>query len=618
MKLLSIAFLSALAAAASSSPLVTINAGTVQGGRCENGKDAVFFKSIPFAEPPVNELRFEPPKAYKKQYSQGKLNATTSAPTCIQFSDDFTEKILNTTALSSEDCLYLDIWAPSTATQDSKLPVKVWVYGGSETEGSVSDPLYDGCNTAEAGSILVSINYRLGPLGFMALETAGIHGNQGIQDLILGLEWVQENIAAFGGDPKKVVLFGQSAGAENVYIIGSLPRAPSLINGIISESGGGRTLTANSTQQKVGASFARILKCNSSDKACLQSKTISDFYIAYPADKYLTQGIGYYGGGTLSVLGQGTHNFYPYVDGNTIDEDPYTRGVQVPAVFGSNSDEAIVYTFLWAVKSKQIPTASLYQDFLRKNFGNAASLVGKYYRPSLFKSKAEVLLKSVSQLSQAGYNTTSAEIFLAMTNVITDSTYRCPAWHGAAQASRNNIPAWTYEFAHSSTCPWLYSFNDTDVSLFAASHTAEIPFVFGNLDNSYLPSGDCNSTSAEWKLGGQMMNLWTEMAGNGKPSTKEIDWPQFKNEGKNLTTPGLIFDNSASSGTIDYTGCDLWVQVNEILSASNITASGTPTTVTGKSTTSPSSIQFNGAITLLPKIEGYLALTILLMGFTAL
>jgi para-nitrobenzyl esterase len=97
--------------------------------------------------------------------------------------------------------LYLDIWAPSTATKHSNLPVKVWVYGGSDTEGSISDPLYDGCNTAEAGAILVSINYRLGPLGFMALETAGIYGNQGIQDVIVGLEWVQDNIAAFGGDP---------------------------------------------------------------------------------------------------------------------------------------------------------------------------------------------------------------------------------------------------------------------------------------------------------------------------------------------------------------------------------------------------------------------------------
>lgn len=95
----------------------------------------------------------------------------------------------------------MDVWTPSHATKDSKLPVKVWIYGGSNTEGSISDPLFDGCNTAEGDSVLVTVNYRLGPLGNMGLNSAGISGNQGIKDLLLGLEWVQDNIAAFGGDP---------------------------------------------------------------------------------------------------------------------------------------------------------------------------------------------------------------------------------------------------------------------------------------------------------------------------------------------------------------------------------------------------------------------------------
>lgn len=97
--------------------------------------------------------------------------------------------------------LFLDVWTPSDATKDSKLPVRVWVYGGSNLNGGISNTLYDGCSSADQGAVLVSINYRLGPLGFMALNSAGIYGNQGIQDLLLGLEWIQENIAAFGGDP---------------------------------------------------------------------------------------------------------------------------------------------------------------------------------------------------------------------------------------------------------------------------------------------------------------------------------------------------------------------------------------------------------------------------------
>lgn len=95
----------------------------------------------------------------------------------------------------------MDIWAPASATKDSNLPVKVWVFGGSDTEGGIEYPLYDGCNLAETGSVVVSLNYRLGPLGFLALNSAGIYGNQGIQDLILGFEWVQKSISAFGGDP---------------------------------------------------------------------------------------------------------------------------------------------------------------------------------------------------------------------------------------------------------------------------------------------------------------------------------------------------------------------------------------------------------------------------------
>ena len=97
--------------------------------------------------------------------------------------------------------LYLDIYAPANVTKDSGLPVKVWIFGGSNTEGSISDSLYDGCNSPDGNSILVTLNYRVGPLGFMALSSAGIQGNQGIQDLLLGLEWVQSNIAAFGGNP---------------------------------------------------------------------------------------------------------------------------------------------------------------------------------------------------------------------------------------------------------------------------------------------------------------------------------------------------------------------------------------------------------------------------------
>lgn len=180
--------------------------------------------------------------------------------------------------------LYLNIWTPSNAIKTSKLPVRVWVYGGSDTSGGIDYSLYDGCNVAEEGSILVSINYRLGPLGFMALNSAGIYGNQGIQDVLLGLDWVQKEISAFGGDPvcgkdqgsgpganhlfiiqDKVVLTGQSAGATDIHTIATLPQAPSLFNSAIVESIALPSLVSNSTLQKTGASYAQTLRCSVRD-----------------------------------------------------------------------------------------------------------------------------------------------------------------------------------------------------------------------------------------------------------------------------------------------------------------------------------------------------------------
>ena len=284
----------------------------------------------------------------------------------------------------------------------------------------------------------------------------------------------------------------------------------------------------------------------------------------------------------------------------------------------TDSDEAIVFTGKWATDSQQIPTQSLYKQFLRANFGNAASLVGKQYSPSLFASAAKALIQSSDQISQLGFNTTSLAIFMAMTEVISDSTYKCPAYYGAAQATRKGIPAWTYEFSHNPTCPWLSTIVSTfDSTLWGGSHTSEIPFVFGNLDNSYLPNQTCNSTSAEWKLGGQIMDLWTAMAEKAEPSTDEVHWPKFQNQGKNYSIPGLLFKNSTVPGAIDYSACELWTRVNAMLKVDNATATGAPSQVSGTSTSSPSPIYSNAASMLSFKSNIYFVWSALFMGLAA-
>lgn len=160
----------------------------------------------------------------------------------------------------------------------SNLPVKVFAHGGANTDGSASYPLYDLCHLA-TDSIAVAIQYRLGPLGFLALESAGIEGNMGIKDQLAALEWVQTNIAAFGGDSKKVLLFGQSSGADDVFAIASLTQAKSLVSSVICESGGGFDLHVNETMQNVGADYAIGLNCSSTDVSYSAHKTYMNCYL---------------------------------------------------------------------------------------------------------------------------------------------------------------------------------------------------------------------------------------------------------------------------------------------------------------------------------------------------
>lgn len=152
--------------------------------------------------------------------------------------------------------------------------MRTWVFGGSNTAGGISNPLYDGCNVPETGALMVSINYRLGPLGFLALEEAGIGGNMAIQDILLGLQWIQDNIAAFGGDPKKVMLHGQSSGALNSFVVATLPQAPKLFSSIILESGGGRDQPLIERGEALGQSYAEALNCSVSDVSMTRNTQI--------------------------------------------------------------------------------------------------------------------------------------------------------------------------------------------------------------------------------------------------------------------------------------------------------------------------------------------------------
>src|ERR1700739_2524817 len=214
---------------------VRTESGTVSGVRA-NGLSV--YKGIPFAAPPVGDLRWRPP-VHAASWS-GTRKADAFAPACMQVGVSMPGE---TPPAVSEDCLYLNIWTPAKTAHDP-LPVIVCIYGGGYINGSASMPLYWGDRLAQKGVIVVTIAYRLGPLGFLALpeltreSPQRSSGNYGLMDQIAALGWIQRNIAAFGGDPKRVTIAGQSSGAMSVSMLMASPRAKGLFQRAIGESGG--------------------------------------------------------------------------------------------------------------------------------------------------------------------------------------------------------------------------------------------------------------------------------------------------------------------------------------------------------------------------------------------
>src|SRR5688572_26355537 len=204
-----------------------IHEAGVTGGRVSGvvTSGIAAFKGIPFAAPPIGELRWKAPQPV--QAWTGVKVATTFAPGCIQ--DVGLARLFGAPDAISEDCLYLNVWTPAKSATE-RLPVMVWIYGGAFTSGMTSIPAYDGASLAEKGVVLVSVSYRLGAFGFLAhpelsKESGKGSGNFGLQDLIAGLQWVKANIAKFGGDPARVTIFGESAGGIAVSMLAASPAA---------------------------------------------------------------------------------------------------------------------------------------------------------------------------------------------------------------------------------------------------------------------------------------------------------------------------------------------------------------------------------------------------------
>nr|AGS52825.1 carboxylesterase, type B [uncultured bacterium contig00009] len=469
---------------------VEVTGGIVEGVIQD---DIASFKGIPFAAPPVGELRWKAPQPVVPW--QDVKDASDFAPGPMQ--DTAFGASLGGPQEVSEDCLYLNVWTGAKNTGE-KRPVMVWIYGGGFGIGMTSSPTYDGTNLAKKGVVLVSVAYRVGPMGFLAhpelsAESGSGSGAYGIQDQIAGLRWVQENITRFGGNPENVTIFGESAGGYSVSMLAASPSAGGLFHRAISESGG------NMAPPRMTLKAAEEM-----GKAYLEQLGAKDIQAAraLPAE-------------VIQSATKGMGSFWPVPDNVTFPEKQYEayeagRFNDTPVLIGTNSDEGGLF-----VMQKTTPAG--FADMVRKQYAAGADAILKAYPHS-----------------------TEAEATRSAKDLFRESAFAWPTWAWAKLHSRNGKgKVFTYYFDHRTTA-----------SPDGANHAAELPFVFGNLGGAggMGTSADDPKDKAMSEL---IMSYWVNFAGTGDPNGPGLpDWPAFTEADQKA----MFFDNEP--GARDYPNLD--------------------------------------------------------------
>lgn len=315
-------------------PVLTVSGGRIQGVHSDGTPDVLIFKGIPYAAPPVGELRWQAPQPVS-QWEDVRI-CDTFGPIAPQpgnkpgtfYGDEF---YWAGTPAENEDCLYLNVWAPAftVGKPEAKLPVALWIHGGAYMNGYGYEVTMDGEAWARRGVILVTINYRLGALGFLShpelTAEQGQSGNYGTMDQIAALQWVCDNISQFGGDPSRITVFGQSAGAMSVKTLMVAPGSRNLIAGVIIQSGGGLDTRGLSPENDVPQAFYDAQGKEAMDKAGLE--TLAALRAASP--EAILQAGGW---------------FFPHLDGEVLTqtfEEAVLRGdsAKVPVMIGYNKDD---------------------------------------------------------------------------------------------------------------------------------------------------------------------------------------------------------------------------------------------------------------------------------------
>ncbi len=494
-----------LAALVSAQDRVKLANGALEG-ISEKNSGVRSFKGIPFAEPPVGDLRWKPSQPVKNW--QGVLKADKFGPRCMQRSI-FGDMNFRSNGMG-EDCLYLNVWTPAKTGRE-KLPVLVYFYGGGFVAGDGSEPRYDGESMARKGIVAVTVNYRLGVFGFFSHpeltkeSPRRASGNYGLFDQHAALLWVQRNIAAFGGDPKRVTIAGESAGSISVSAQMASPLSKNLIAGAIGESGsiiGALSAVPLAEGEQMGAKFAAGLgKGDAPSLAALR---------AMPAEQLLE-----------ATAKPGQPWFVSTVDGYFFPKPPieiFAAGEQarVPLLAGSNSEEMTYF----AVLGRDKPTVENYRKALQRLYGDKADEVFKLYPAS---NETEVL---------------DAAQDLAGDRFISYSTWK---WVDLATKTGGK-PTYYYLYARprpamrsemGNAVPGLAGGVITGPQAAAnqrprprgAVHSAEIEYAMGNLDSNKVYAW----TEDDYKVSKIMQEYFANFIKMGNPNRAGLpNWPKFE------------------------------------------------------------------------------------------
>ncbi|MHA1459354.1 MAG: carboxylesterase/lipase family protein [Promethearchaeota archaeon] len=462
--------------------IIETKSGKIQGYK-EDGVE--IFKGIPYAETPIDDLRFSPPVA-KKQWEEV-LDATKYGHCAFQGHTQL-EDIMGKLQPESEDCLNLNIWTPSV--DNKKRPVMFWIHGGAFIMGGGIDTMYDGSALARRGDVVVvTINYRLGALGYLYLP--GVTANVGQLDQILALKWVHDNIELFGGDLNNVTIFGESAGGYSVVTLAAMPAAKGLFHRIIAQSA---PVIDSKVTKKPTKKLLRMLGVEKGDINAL--RIISPEKIIDAQNKLLAED-------PTNLLA-----FRPLIEGETLPIHPlkaFQNGdcKDIEFMIGTNLEEAKLFTALDPEINK-----------MNKVDGEML-LIGYLGRLGIDLAKGKAIVDEYKQAREGKFSNEPKEIMNAL---ITDNIFRISTIQLLEAQSKHQPNTYNYLFTWPSP-----GFNGE----LGACHALEIPFVFNTLNNPAFQDFIGNSPDLN-AISHKVMDAWIAFARSGNPNHDGIPkWPSY-------------------------------------------------------------------------------------------